>query len=52
MAAVLTGKAKKDDDLLFYMRLSVSVLLAVFAVALQPDVSLLTGFWGIRVTPL
>jgi len=45
----LTGKAKTNNDLLFRMLLAVSALLAVFAVALQPDLSLFTGFWKIQI---
>ena len=49
MKSKLTGKIKANNDLLFYMLLSVSALLTVFAVALQPDLSLFTGFWKIQV---
>ena len=48
MKIKLTGKLKANNDLLFHMLLAVSALLAVFAVALQPDLSLLTGFWKIQ----
>jgi len=43
------GKIKANQDILFYMLISVAVLLGVFAVILQPDVSLLTGFWKIQM---
>jgi len=43
------GKIKANQDMLFYMLISVAVLLGVFAVILQPDVSLLTGFWKIQM---
>ena len=49
MKSKLTGKIKANNDLLYYMLLSVSALLTVFAVALQPDLSLFTGFWKIQV---
>ena len=45
----LTGKIKADNDLLYYLMLALTLLLAGFAVALQPDMSLLTGLWKIQV---
>lgn len=45
----LTGKLKANNDLLYHVMLAVAVLLAAFAVALQPDMSLLSGFWKIQV---
>ena len=42
-------KRIRGGDLLYCMMLAVALLLAVFAVALQPDLSLLTGFWQIQV---
>ena len=42
------GKIKANNDLLFHMLLAVSALLAVFALILQPNLSLLTGFWKIQ----
>ena len=44
----LTGKIKASQELLFHMLVSVSLLLAVFAVVLQPNAGLLTGFWKIQ----
>lgn len=49
MKRVLTGKIKANNDLLFYMLAAVSLLMAAFAVALQPNLSLFTGFWKIQV---
>jgi len=48
MAAELTGKMKKTDDIVFFTLLGITALMVVFAVALQPDKSLLTGFWAIQ----
>jgi len=48
MKSNLSGKIKANNDLLFHMMLAVSMLLAVFAVVLQPDMSLLSGFWKIQ----
>ena len=42
------GRLKANHDLLYYMMLAVAALLAVFAVILQPDVSLFTGLWKIQ----
>ena len=49
MRKELTDKIKADNDLLFHMMLAVSVLLAAFAIALQPNLSLFTGFWKIQL---
>ena len=49
MRKELTGKLKADNDLLFHMMLAVAALLAVFAVILQPRLSLFTGFWKIQM---
>lgn len=49
MKRELTGKIKANNDLLYFMLLAVSALLAVFAVILQPNVSLFTGFWNIQM---
>lgn len=48
MRKELSGKAKANNDLLFYMLLALALLLAAFAVILQPDLSLFTGFWKIQ----
>lgn len=45
----LSGKIRANNNLLYYMLTAVSLLLAVFAVALQPNLSLFTGFWKIQV---
>lgn len=45
----LSGGIRAGNNLLFHMLVAVSLLLAVFAVALQPDLSLFTGFWKIQV---
>lgn len=44
-----TGKIRANNDLLYYLMLAVSLLLAAFAVILQPDMSLLTGLWKIQL---
>lgn len=49
MRKMLTGKIKANNDLLYSMLLGVTALLAAFAVILQPDMSLLTGFWKIQI---
>ncbi len=49
MRRELAGKLKANNDLLYHMLLAVAVVLAGFAVALQPDRTLLTGFWAIQV---
>lgn len=41
-------KAKATDVILFRMLLAVAALLAVFALILQPNRSLLSGFWRIQ----
>ena len=43
-----SGKNGANNALLYYVMLMVAALLAVFAVALQPDLSLFTGFWRIQ----
>ena len=43
-----SGKNGASNALLYYVMLMVAALLAVFAVALQPDLSLFTGFWRIQ----
>ena len=48
MRKELTGKLKADNDLLYYMMLAAAALLAAFAVALQPNLTLFTGFWKSR----
>jgi len=40
--------AKRIDDVIFWMLLSVSALMAIFSVIAQPDGSLLAGFWKIQ----
>ncbi len=42
-------KIKADPNLLYHMLLAVAALLAVFAVILQPNLSLLTGLWKIQL---
>lgn len=49
MKRELTEKLKANNDLLYSMLLAVSLLLAVFAVILQPDATLFTGFWKIQM---
>lgn len=49
MKKVWPRKIKASQDLLFYLLVAVALLLALFAVVLQPDKSLLTGFWKIQV---
>lgn len=44
----LSEKTKTKDDLLYAMLLAVAALLAIFAVVLQPNISLFTGFWKIQ----
>jgi len=48
MLREMTWKIKSNNNLLFYLMIALSALLAVFAVALQPDLSLFTGFWKIQ----
>lgn len=45
----LSGRIRVSNNLLFHMLVAVSLLLAVFAVVLQPNLSLFTGFWDIQV---
>lgn len=45
----LAGRIKANNDLLYHVMLAVAALLAVFAVVLQHDMSLFTGFWKIQV---
>lgn len=47
----IPNRIKNHNDLLFHMLLALALLLAAFAVALQPDLSLFTGFWKIQVSP-
>lgn len=49
MRKELTGKIKANNDFLYYMMLAVSALLAGFAVILQPNLGLFTGFWKIQM---
>lgn len=49
MKKILTGKITANQNLLFHMLVAVSLLMAVFAIILQPDMSLLTGLWKIQV---
>ena len=49
MQQLLKGEIKTGNNLLYYMMLAVAGMLAVFAVVLQPDISLLTGFWDIQM---
>ncbi|MBR6752581.1 MAG: DUF1576 domain-containing protein, partial [Clostridia bacterium] len=42
-------RAKKTNDILFWMLMAVSLLMAAFAVILQPDISLLAGLWKIQI---
>ncbi|MBQ3574559.1 MAG: DUF1576 domain-containing protein [Clostridia bacterium] len=49
MGNIRTEKAKKSNDILFSMLMAISLLLAVFAVILQPNLSLFTGLWKIQV---
>lgn len=45
----LSGRIKANNDLLFHMLLGISLLIAVFAVVLQPNLSLIKGFWDIQI---
>lgn len=49
MRWVLAEKLRASNNLLYHMLLAVALLLAGFAVALQPDLSLLTGLWKIQM---
>lgn len=44
-------KLKENNNLLYYMLLATAALLAAFALILQPNLSLLTGFWRIQISP-
>jgi len=46
---ILTEKARKSNELLYHMLLALSALIAVFAIILQHDRSLLTGFLNIQL---
>lgn len=48
MKRELAEKIKANNDLLYHLMLGLAALLAVFAVALQPNMSLITGFWKIQ----
>lgn len=50
MRKELTAKIKANNDFLYHMMLAVSVLLAAFAVILQPNMGLFTGFWKIQTS--
>lgn len=45
----LIEKAKKSNELLYHMLLALAALLAIFAIVLQHDVTLLKGFWNIQI---
>lgn len=45
----LIEKAKKSNELLYHMLLALAALLAIFAIVLQHDVTLLKGFWDIQI---
>lgn len=49
MKKLSLGKIKAGNNLLYYVMLAVAFVLALFAVILQPDVSLFTGFWKIQI---
>jgi len=49
MKKELTGRIKANNDLLYHVMLGVALLLAIFAVILQPNLSLFSGFWKIQV---
>lgn len=46
---ILTEKARKSNELLYHMLLGLSALIVLFAVILQHDKSLFTGFWNIQM---
>lgn len=48
MQKKLSERIRTDKDLLYHLMLAEAVLLAIFAVILQPDLSLFTGFWRIQ----
>lgn len=45
----LIEKAKKSNELLYHMLLALAALLAIFAIVLQHDTTLLKGFWDIQI---
>lgn len=45
----LIEKAKKSNELMYHMLLALAALLAIFAIVLQHDATLLKGFWDIQV---
>ena len=49
MRAKISEKIKAGNDLLFYMLMALTLLLTIFAIILQPDLSLFTGFWKIQI---
>jgi len=49
MNRTTSDKVSFSNNLLYGMIIAVTVLLAVFAVTLQPDLSLFTGFWSIQI---
>ena len=44
-----TGRNRRQENILFGMILGIAGLLVIFAVAAQPELSLLTGFWAIQM---
>lgn len=50
MTKRLLGRIKADNDLLFHLLVAIAALLAFFAVALEPKLSLFTGFWKIQIS--
>lgn len=51
MKGKLAEKIRADQQLLYHMLLALAALLAAFALILQPNLSLLTGFWKIQLGP-
>ena len=51
MAAQLEGDTRRINDRLFGVLLAVAALTAAFAVAAQPGLELLEGFWKIQIGP-
>jgi len=45
----LMQKIRTSRNFLFYLMLAVTALLIVFAAVLQPDASLMSGFWKIQI---
>lgn len=45
----ISAKIKANNDLLYHLLLAVTAVLAVFAVVMQPNLSLFTGFWKIQI---